>query len=140
MTPEARAALRSDLIRDEGLRLKPYRCTAGKLTLGVGRNLDDVGISEAEAICLLDNDISACQTDLHTFDWFTSLDAPRQRALLNMRFQLGPAGFRGFTKMLHALAGRDLRRAVAEARDSKWARTDSPERAARVLALLEHGR
>ena len=34
---------------DEGVKLKPYRDTAGKLTIGVGRNLDDAGISPTEA-------------------------------------------------------------------------------------------
>ena len=42
--------LREDLIADEGIRLKPYLCPAGKTTIGVGRNLDDVGITEAEAM------------------------------------------------------------------------------------------
>ena len=37
--------LTSALRRDEGCVLNPYRCTAGKLTIGIGRNLDDVGIS-----------------------------------------------------------------------------------------------
>ncbi|MFD2234837.1 glycoside hydrolase family protein, partial [Phaeospirillum tilakii] len=52
------ATLRADLIRDESLRLKPYRCPAGKLTIGIGRNLDDVGISREEAETLLDHDIA----------------------------------------------------------------------------------
>ena len=32
--------IKEQLVRHEGLRLKPYRCTAGKLTIGIGRNLD----------------------------------------------------------------------------------------------------
>ena len=32
--------IKKQLVRHEGLRLKPYRCTAGKLTIGYGRNLD----------------------------------------------------------------------------------------------------
>lgn len=41
------------LVIDEGLRLKPYRCTSGKLTIGVGRNLDDNWLSAAEIKRLL---------------------------------------------------------------------------------------
>lgn len=41
------------LIRHEGLKLKPYQCTAGKLTIGVGRNIEDMGITEDEAIYML---------------------------------------------------------------------------------------
>ena len=53
--------LSSSLVRDEGLRLKTYRCTAGKLTIGVGRNLDDCGITHAEAMALLANDIATVE-------------------------------------------------------------------------------
>lgn len=42
------AMLLSELSRDEGRRLKPYLDTVGKTTIGVGRNLTDVGISEDE--------------------------------------------------------------------------------------------
>ena len=49
--------LKQDLIRDEGERLKPYKCTAGKVTIGVGRNLDDVGISKWESRMMLDEDV-----------------------------------------------------------------------------------
>ena len=52
-----RQLLRSQLERHEGLRLKPYRDTVGKLTVGYGRNLEDVGISRDEADFMLDNDI-----------------------------------------------------------------------------------
>ena len=53
-------ALKKQLIMHEGLKLTPYRCTADKLTIGVGRNLDDVGITQDEAEYLLDNDILHC--------------------------------------------------------------------------------
>jgi len=38
---------------EEGLKLKPYKCPAGKLTIGIGRNLEDRGITEQEAQMLL---------------------------------------------------------------------------------------
>lgn len=56
-----------DLKLDEGLRLKPYRDTVGKLTIGIGRNLDDVGISEAEAEYLLSNDLDRTISDLDKY-------------------------------------------------------------------------
>lgn len=46
------------LIRHDGLRLKPYRDTRNKLTIGVGRNLDDVGITREEALMLPNNEIA----------------------------------------------------------------------------------
>jgi hypothetical protein len=39
MTEALMNRIKAQLIRHEGLRLKPYRCTAGKLTIGIGRNL-----------------------------------------------------------------------------------------------------
>ena len=41
--------IKEQLVRHEGLRLKPYRSSAGKLTIGIGRNLDDRGIRQKEA-------------------------------------------------------------------------------------------
>ncbi|MFH1737735.1 MAG: hypothetical protein ABIH23_01920, partial [bacterium] len=55
------------LILHEGERLKPYRCPSekigfegrpGKLTIGVGRNIDDLGITRQESRYLLANDIA----------------------------------------------------------------------------------
>ena len=74
-----------DLKLDEGLRLKPYRDTVGKLTIGIGRNLDDVGISEAEAEYLLSNDLDRTISDLDKYMlWWQTLDTPRRRVILNM--------------------------------------------------------
>jgi lysozyme len=53
--------IQEQLVRHEGLRLKPYRCTAGKLTIGIGRNLDDRGISQKEAYAMLERDIKDCK-------------------------------------------------------------------------------
>jgi lysozyme len=52
------------LTTHEGLRLKPYLCPAGKLTIGIGRNLEGKGITKQEAIMLLENDIQECLDDL----------------------------------------------------------------------------
>lgn len=139
MTTSEREALRQDLIRDEGLRLTVYQCPAGYQTVGVGRNLEGRGISKAEAMVLLDNDINACLDDLATFAWWGALNPVRSKALLNMRFQLGSGGFRAFKQMLAALEQRDYAAAAVAARDSKWAREDSPARAQRVTAQIASG-
>lgn len=139
MTSTEREALRQDLIRDEGLRLTVYKCPADFWTIGVGRNLEGRGITRAEAMTLLDNDINACLEDLATFAWWGALNPVRQRALLNMRFQLGSGGFRAFTHMLAALERREYPAAAAAGRDSKWFRQDAPQRATRVMQQLETG-
>ena len=71
--------LRSMLVLHEGLRLRPYKCTAGKMTIGVGRNLDDNGITQAEAFALLENDIIAVEADLdRTWPWWRQMSEARR--------------------------------------------------------------
>ena len=93
------------LIQHEGLSLMPYRCSGGKLTIGVGRNLEDNpptyeelralgdymhGITENAAKMLLRNDITRTYAALkHLVKGFEDLDEERQYALLDMCFQLG---------------------------------------------------
>ena len=139
MTSSERAAVRELIVRHESYRRTPYRCTVGKLTVGIGRNLDDVGIDLEEARYLLDRDIAACLNDLAIYAWWAPLDRIRQRALIDMRFQLGGAGFRGFVQMIAALASNDYGAAADAALDSKYARVDSPARAATIAAMLRTG-
>ena len=131
--------LKKELIRDEGLRLVPYRCSAGKLTIGVGRNLDDVGITESEAMHLLVNDIMRSKNaTLTIIPDLLELSEQRQRVLVNMCFNLGPWGLRNFRKMLAAIAERDFSRAADEMLDSKWARQVGP-RATRLAKMMRDG-
>ncbi len=131
--------LRADLVRDEGVRLKPYRCTAGKLTIGVGRNLDDVGITEAEAQHLLGGDMAQVVTGLdRALPWWRGLSEGRQRALANMAFNVGQARLLGFRQMLAALQAGDYAEAARQALDSKWA-AQVGQRAQRIAKLLEEG-
>lgn len=127
-----------DLKRDEGLRLKPYLDTVGKTTIGYGRNLDDVGISEPEAAILLDHDIRRSLAYLdRALPWWRGLPAPSQRGLTNMAFNLGPR-LLSFKLMLAALLAGDGSRAADEALDSKWAGQVGKERSERIAALYRH--
>ena len=129
--------LREDLIAEEGIRLKPYLCPAGKLTLGVGRNLDDVGITEDEAMAMLDNDIERVKGQLaKAFPWLETKSPDVQRAIANMTFQMGIGALLKFKKMLAALQARDYNAARREALDSAWAK-QTPQRAKRVTDLFK---
>ena len=93
--------LTQELLRDEGLRLFPYNDTEGKLTIGVGRNLTDVGISKAEAMSMLLADIRRTQAALDAqLPWWAHLDEVRQRVLVNMAFNMGIRKLLGFKNML----------------------------------------
>ncbi len=120
--PMNRQLLRSQLERHEGLRLKPYLDTVGKLTVGYGRNLEDVGISRDEADFMLDNDIDQVERQLETVDEYRDLDPVRQTVIANMAFNLGFAGLMGFKNMWSAIDRRDWDRAAKEMLNSKWAR------------------
>ena len=130
-----RDLLTAELTRDEGVMLKPYRDTVNVLTIGVGRNLDN-GISEEEAVYLLNNDIDTATLELdRVFPWWSEMPEPAQRALVNMAFNLGLPRLSNFTNMLdHLKAGR-YHAAAGEALDSKWAKQVGP-RAERIADLF----
>lgn len=128
----------AELVRHEGLRTKPYRCTQGKLTIGVGRNLDDNGISEAEAMQMLRNDIYHCKEDLkRSIPVYETLDDRRKDVLINMCFNLGITRLRGFKKMFAALERGDFIAASDEMLDSRWARQVG-KRSQELAAKMNH--
>jgi lysozyme len=120
----------------EGRRRFPYADTVGKLTIGCGRNLTDRGLSESEIDFLLMNDIRECTDDLKTFVWWDDLDEVRRNVLIDMRFNLGSAGFRRFKATLAAVAMGDYVTASDQMRKSKWYRQvkGRGERLARMMS------
>ena len=133
---QIRAELTRNLVRDEGLRLEPYRCTAGALTIGVGRNLDGNGISKDEAMYLLDNDIESVFDCLdRNVPWWVGLPEGAKLALANMCFNLGWPRLARFQKMLAAMKSKDFETAADEALDSRWARQVG-DRSQRISKLI----
>ncbi len=127
------------LIRFEGLRLKPYQDSTGNLTIGVGRNLTDRGISEEEALHLLANDIVFFYRELGArYAWFNHLDDVRQLALVTMAFNLGMEGLAGFRELLVALMLKHYNVAAEAALNSKWAKQVG-KRAVETAEMLRTG-
>ena len=111
------------LVRHEGLRLKPYLDSVGKLTIGVGRNLDDNGITEPEAMYLLRGDISRHEEELvQAFPIVRNLSRERFFCLLNMAFNLGIPRLKTFRNMWDAIHRQDWERAADEMLASRWAK------------------
>jgi lysozyme len=107
----------------EDVALKPYRDTVGKLTIGIGRNLDDRGISFAEAEYLCNNDIDEVTGQLqHSLQWFDSAPEPVQLVLIDMCFNMGIAGLLEFRKTLDLLQTGQYQLAAQEMLNSKWAK------------------
>ena len=124
MTKALMNRIKAQLVRHEGLKLKPYRCTAGKLTIGIGRNLDDRGISRKEAYAMLERDIRDCEQWLNDKipEIYNNLNEVRQSVLLNMCFNLGIKGLLGFKNTLSFIAAGDWERAANGMLTSNWAK------------------
>jgi lysozyme len=135
-----RAVLVRQLRLHEGQRLRPYRCTAGKITIGVGRNLEDRGITAEESAYLLLNDVRAVEQDLaKALPWFTQLDDVRQRVLLDMAFNLGTQGLLEFRRTLDAVRNGRYQQAAAMMLESRWA-GQVGQRAQRLSQMMATGR
>ena len=129
--------IKEQLIEHEGLRLKPYRCPAGRLTIGIGRNLDDKGITESEAFDLLYNDLRECEKDIRgMFPDFDNLPENIQLVLTDMRFQLGWKGFRCFRLMIRAVYNQDWPEMIHQMKDSAWY-GQTPNRANNLIRMVE---
>lgn len=128
------------LIRHEGLRLKMYVDTVGKTSIGVGRNLDDVGISEEEAMFLLGNDIEEKEKQLNAaLPWVINLDRPRYYVLANMCFNMGIGNLLLFEKMLRFVEEGNYRKASVEMLNSKWS-SQVGNRAKELAKQMETGK
>jgi len=128
------------LIRHEGLRLKPYYCPSGKLTIGVGRNLDDVGISSSEAMAMLGTDVARCLRGvLSELPWAYRLDSARLNALVMMAFNLGVSGLLGFGHMLDAVERGNYLQAANHMMDSRWAKQVG-HRAVELAEIMRTGK
>ena len=129
----------AELTRDEGVRLKPYKDSVGKTTIGIGRNLDDVGISEDEAEFLLHSDIARTAAGLDSaLIWWRDLDEVRQRVLLNMAFNLGVYALLQFHQTLGFIKSGLWGAAADGMLDSLWAKQVGP-RATRLADMMRTG-
>ena len=142
-------ALRETLTRHEGRRLfayldccgKPWRqCPCiekGKLTIGVGRNLDDVGLSDNEVDYLLDNDLGRVRMDLDAaLPWWREHSEAIQHVLINMTFNLGMRKFQTFVETLGYIRLKHYRQAADNLRKTLWHR-QVKSRALEIEAVLD---
>jgi len=126
------------LVRHEGTMCNLYQCSEGRWTIGVGRNLSDRGITEEEAMYLLDNDIKRVMSQLDQY-WpvFRTFPEKAQLCCVDMSFQMGIKGFMGFRRTRALMEMGMWLQASEELLDSKYA-IQTPNRAnynSRQLAL-----
>ena len=126
----------------EGLRCKPYKCTAGKLTIGYGRNLDDNGISADEAEYMFNNDFNQAYESVLRLLKANSIDVDtlsecRLFVLTDMMFNLGYVRLSGFKKLLKALKNQDYVAASNEMKDSNWYK-QTGNRAKKLCSMMQN--
>lgn len=131
-------SLLQQLKRHEGLKLKPYKCSEGYLTIGYGRNLEARGITAQEANEMLLNDVSEVEEALHRMGFLSDPSDVRRAVLINMAFQLGIGGLLKFEKMLSAYLDGYYELAAKEMLDSKWA-GQTPNRAKELADQMRTG-
>ena len=131
------------LIAHEGLRLQVYQDSLGIDTIGIGRNLEDrgitkeelewmdipnmaivhtEGITEADAMYLAQNDVQIVEEELvRAHPCVDKLDNVRQLVLMDMAFNMGVPRLKKFVKMWNAIHEERFDLAAEEMLDSRWA-------------------
>ena len=114
------------LKRHEGVETHAYVCSEGKITVGVGRNIDQeggIGLSDDEVDYLLQNDVERVIKELAAeYPWFNDLDDVRKDAMVDISFNLGATRLRLFKRALAAMEEGEYKLAATEFLDSKWAK------------------
>lgn len=110
------------LIEFEGLRLMPYRCTSNKLTIGVGRNIEDRGISVETAMQMLREDLELVIDELkRAIPGFEKMPESVQEALVDLAFNMGTPTLLTFKRALRALQAQEWDNAADEILSSRYA-------------------
>lgn len=113
----------------EGYRAKPYYCSEGYPTVGIGKRIGPKDspleayrfeVSHRVATAWLIEEVIAIVAVLKDVEWFVKLDDNRQNVIISMAYQMGVEGLLGFTKMIAALGCGDWLEAKMQALDSLW--------------------
>ena len=135
-----RSHLEANLKRFEGFRGKPYKDTKGKTTIGFGRNLDDVPLTEAEGWILskgpLDDAIEHAPLLVHYWD---NLGDARQNILIELVYNIGFKAAAKFQKMRIALDTQNWPEAARQLLDSDWKTDVGPTRSVAMAKQLDTG-
>jgi lysozyme len=130
--------LKKDLERDEGRVKLAYEDSVGKVSVAIGRNLDDVGLSDDEIDYLYANDERRVLAELdRAFPWWREQPEPVQRFMANLNFNLGLAGFRKWKETLRFIEAKQYKAAARQFRSNKRYFSQVGQRAERLAKLLE---
>jgi lysozyme len=139
--------------KHEGERLKPYKCTANKWSIGVGWNFDDNKlpedinkyltehgeITQEMSDRLLTISVGWAARDCRAlFPEFDTFSGNRQIALIDWLFQLGHYRASKFTNSIHMINTGRWEAAAENMMKSKWAQ-QTPNRAREITKMIEEG-
>ena len=144
-----REELADMLTADEGRRLKVYddhngepikkgSKVEGYPTIGIGRELQNFGLSEEEAQYLLMNDIERVLKEAEAFTWWNNLNEARKVFVAIMLFNLGLTRFNQFKNFQARLLESNWSKAADEMMDSRWAKQVGT-RATRLEKIMRTG-
>ena len=155
-----RQNLVSKLIDHEGLVLNVYQDSLGIDTIGIGRNLEDRGITDEElaylyfpnieavyehgitekdARYLAENDVQIVEEELlRAHPCVDRLDSVRQLILVDMAYNMGVPRLCKFEKMWNAIHEEDFPNAAKEMLDSRWA-IQVKSRAVKLANAMHNG-
>lgn len=128
------------LIRDEGWRNRMYTCTAGKLTIGVGFNLEANAMCDAAIGAQMRHDIQKAQTQAAGVigEVWAEMDEVRRDVVTSMVFQMGAGGFAKFTDTIGLIRQKKWAEAADAMLQSKWAK-QTKKRAERLSQMMRTG-
>ena len=130
--------LKERIKQHEGKRNKPYRDSEGILTVGYGRNLEDVAFTDAEIDLMFETDFNRAKSSAQNFVIYEYLNEARRGVLIEMCFQMGYGGVKKFVKFRQAALQAKWSLAADEMLDSKWAQ-QTPERARELSEIFRRG-
>ena len=131
----------------EGLRLRPYKCPAGKLTIGYGRNLEDVGISPEEADYMFTNDYNNAVANLKALlvangIKYEGVHKDVFYALTDMMFNMGYTRMSQFKNLLYELKNGSYEGVAREMKNSLWYTQvgDRSKKLVEIIKMLQFGK
>jgi lysozyme len=139
MNPSEQTLLEASLKEAEGYRSKAYKDSVGVWTIGYGTNLQELKIDQAQAMKWLRAEILRAEQECEkAFPWFSSLSPIRQRALIELVYNLGLSRFLLFKNTLKALEAGEFEEAANGLANSKWATQVGPKRSQRIIRMIAH--
>ena len=129
------------IAKHEGYEPRVYKCPNGYDTIGYGFAIKDLFMDKEISDLILDKYIRAILANIETNDdwdqWFWDKHQNVKEVLINMIFQIGFTGVRKFRKTIQYIKDDNFLLAAEEMLDSKWARSDSPNRAKELSDIIK---